>query len=108
MIPSRVTYAMRYYCTVIVSFRDAGTEQLWKYGHSKKLPNELHRLALKKLYILNAALALENLNVPPGNRLEKLRGDRKGQHSIRINDRYRICFQWLDGNAYLVEVVDYH
>jgi proteic killer suppression protein len=63
---------------------------------------------MKKLYILNAALALENLAVPPGNRLEKLRGDRDGQHCIRINDQYRICFVWRDGNAHDVEVVDYH
>jgi len=72
------------------------------------LPAQLNRQALKKLYILNAALALENLMVPPGNLLEKLRGDREGQHSIRINDQYRICFVWLDGNAQGVEVVDYH
>jgi proteic killer suppression protein len=57
---------------------------------------------------LNAALALENLTVPPGNRLERLRGDRAGQHSIRVNDRYRICFVWRDGSAHNVEVVDYH
>jgi proteic killer suppression protein len=63
---------------------------------------------LKKLYILNAALALENLTVPPGNRLERLRGDRAGQHSIRVNDQYRICFIWRGGNAHEVEVVDYH
>jgi len=63
---------------------------------------------LKKLYILNAALALDNLAVPPGNRLERLRGDREGQHSIRVNDRYRICFVWREGSAYEVEVVDYH
>jgi proteic killer suppression protein len=63
---------------------------------------------MKKLYILNAALQVENLSVPPGNRLERLCGDRDGQHSIRINDRYRICFVWRDGNAHEVEVVDYH
>ena len=63
---------------------------------------------MKKLYILNAALALDNLAVPPGNRLERLRGDREGQHSIRVNDRYRICFVWREGSAYEVEVVDYH
>ncbi len=93
---------------MIAGFADAETERLWKTGRCKRLPAKLNRLALKKLYILNAALALENLAVPPGNRLEKLRGDREGQHSIRINDRYRICFVWRDGNAYGVEVVDYH
>jgi toxin HigB-1 len=99
---------MRYDRGVIASFRDADSERLWETGHCKKLPSDLHRLALKKLYILNAALALENLMVPPGNRLEKLRGDRKGQHSIRINDKYRICFEWRAGKAHFVEIVDYH
>jgi proteic killer suppression protein len=68
----------------------------------------LCRSAFKKLAILNAAVALENLRVPPGNRLEALKGDRAGQHSIRINDRYRVCFLWRDGHAYDVEIVDYH
>ena len=93
---------------MIVSFHDADTRELWENGRCKKLPNELHRQALKKLYILHAALVLENLTVPPGNRLEKLRGNRKGQHSIRINEKYRICFMWRDGNAHQVEIVDYH
>ena len=93
---------------MIAGFGDADTERLWTAGRSRRLPAQLNRLALKKLYILNAALALENLMVPPGNRLEKLRGDRKGWHSIRINDQYRICFVWRDGNAHDVEVVDYH
>jgi len=93
---------------MIAGFRDSGTESLWTTGRCKRLPAQLNRQALKKLYILNAALELENLAVPPGNRLEKLRGDRKGQHSIRINDQYRICFIWRDGNAHEVEVVDYH
>ncbi len=93
---------------MIAGFRDADTEKLWTLGRCKRLPAKLHRQALKKLYILNAALALENLTVPPGNRLEKLRGDRDGQHSVRINGRYRICFVWRDGNAHEVEVVEYH
>ncbi len=93
---------------MIAGFRDADTERLWTAGRSKRPPAQLNRQALKKLYILNAALALENLMVPPGNRLEKLRGDREGWHSIRINDQYRICFVWRDGNAHDVEVVDYH
>jgi toxin HigB-1 len=104
----RDTYALRYYLTVIASFHDASTRELWETGESRRFPSDLHRKALKKLYILNAALRLENLLVPPGNRLEKLKGDRAGQHSIRINDRYRICFQWSDGNAHQVEIVDYH
>ncbi len=93
---------------MIAGFRDAETEKLWTTGKCKKLPAQLNRQALKRLYILNAALALENLMVPPGNRLERLRGDGEGQHSIRINDRYRICFVWRDGNAREVEAVDYH
>ena len=93
---------------MIAGFRDADTEKLWTTGRCKRLPPQLSRQALKKLYILNAALALENLNVPPGNRLEKLRRDRAGQHSIRVNDQYRICFVWRDGNAHEVELVDYH
>jgi proteic killer suppression protein len=98
---------------MIAGFRDADTERLWKTGRSKRLPPRLNRQALKKLYILHAALALENLTVPPGNRLEKLRGDRQGQYSIRINasnenDQYRICFAWRNGNAHNVEVTDYH
>jgi proteic killer suppression protein len=93
---------------MIAGFRDADTERLWTTGWCKRLPPQLNRQGLKKLYILNAAPRLENLFVPPGNRLESLRGDREGQHSIRINDRYRICFVWRDGNAHDVEVVDYH
>jgi proteic killer suppression protein len=93
---------------MIAGFRDADTEELWTSGRCKRLPAQLNRQALKKLYILNAALALGNLTVPPGNRLERLRGNREGQHSIRINDRYRVCFVWRDGNAHDVEVVDYH
>lgn len=93
---------------MIVSFRDADTEKLWQSGRSRRLPAALHRRAFKKLAILNAAVVLDNLNVPPGNRLEALRGERSGQHSVRINDQYRICFVWRDGNALDVEIVDYH
>lgn len=93
---------------MIASFRDADTEMLWKTGRSRRIPASLRRSAFKKLAILNAALELLNLTVPPGNRLEALSGRRKGQHSIRVNDQFRICFAWRDGNAYDVEVVDYH
>lgn len=93
---------------MIASFHDPDTRELWETGRCKKLPADLHRQALKKLYLLNAALAIENLVVPPGNRLEKLRGERAGQYSIRINDKYRICFEWRDGRAHRVEIVDYH
>ena len=93
---------------MIKSFRDADTERLWKEGRPRRLPASLRKPALKKLQMLNAAGVAGDLAVPPGNRLERLRGDREGQHSIRINDQYRICFVWRDGNAYDVEVTDYH
>ena len=93
---------------MIASFRDADTEKLWQTGRSRRLPAALHRRAFKKLAILNAAVALANLTAPPGNRLEALHGDRPGQHSVRINDQYRICFVWRDGNAFDVEIADYH
>lgn len=93
---------------MIVSFRDGETEALWLHGKSRRLPPDLQRRAFKKLAILNAAVALDNLAVPPGNHLEALRGTRAGQHSIRVNNQYRVCFRWQDGNAFDVEVVDYH
>jgi proteic killer suppression protein len=100
---------MRYYRQeMIVSFRDKETEKLWESGRSRRLPAALQLRAFKKLAILNAAIAPENLKVPVGNQLESLRGDRGGQYSIRINDQYRICFVWRDGNAFEVEIVDYH
>jgi len=92
---------------VIASFRDRETEKIWNGEYSRKLPTNIQEAALTKLRLLNAAVRLENLMVPPGNRLEALKGDRKGQHSIRINRQWRICFQW-SGNAHKVEIVDYH
>jgi proteic killer suppression protein len=93
---------------VIVSFRDTDTQLLWETGKSRRIPANLRISAWKKLSILNAAVALDNLTVPPGNKLEALKKDRKGQHSIRVNDQYRVCFLWRDNNAYDVEIVDYH
>jgi proteic killer suppression protein len=93
---------------MIASFRDKETERLWQSGRNRRFPAELARRAFRKLAILNAAIALENLKVPPGNQLEALRGDRAGQHSIRINDQYRVCFAWRNGHAFDVEIVDYH
>ena len=93
---------------MIASFRDKETERLWQSGKSRRLPADLQRRTFRKLAILNAALTLENLTVPSGNQLEALRGDRTGQHSIRINDQYRVCFIWRNGNAFDVEIVDYH
>jgi proteic killer suppression protein len=92
---------------MIASFGDRETEQLWLCGTSRRLPADLRRRAFKKLAILNAAVTLENLKVPPGNQLEALRGDRRGQHSIRVNDPYRVCFRWRQGNAFEVEIVDH-
>ena len=93
---------------MIKTFRDAETERLWKEERSRRIPAGLHRAALKKLQTLNAAGALGDLVLPPGNRLERLKGNREGQHSIRINDQYRVCFVWRAGDAYDVEIVDYH
>lgn len=93
---------------MIASFRDKETERLWRSGKSRRLPPALRLRAFKKLAILNAVVGLDNLMVPPGNQLEALRGGRVGQHSIRVNDQYRVCFVWRDGNAHEVEIVDYH
>jgi proteic killer suppression protein len=93
---------------VIKGFADKETEKLWNRVRSKAIPANLQRKALQKLTQVHLAEDLNDLRVPPGNRLEKLSGERAGQHSIRINDRYRVCFVWDDGDAYDVEVVDYH
>ena len=93
---------------VMKSFADKETERLWQRKRSKAVPANLHRGALKKLTQIHVAGDLNDLRVPPGNRLEALSGSRKGQHSIRINDQYRMCFVWGGGDAYEVEVTDYH
>ncbi len=93
---------------MIASFRDRETEELFRTGNSRRLPSTLLRVSARKLMWLHTARDLNDLRVPPGNHLEALRGDRAGQHSIRINDQYRICFEWKDGNAFQVEIVDYH
>ena len=93
---------------MIVSFRDKETERLWQSGRSRRLPADLQLRAFKKLALLNAAVTLDNLRVPPGNQLEALRGIRTGQHSIRINDQYRVCFVWRNGSVFNVEIADYH
>ncbi|MDX1420915.1 MAG: type II toxin-antitoxin system RelE/ParE family toxin [Rubricoccaceae bacterium] len=95
---------------MIVSVHDAGTEAIFDGRSTKRsrktLPTSLHAIAQRKLDLLNTAAALSDLRVPPRNRLEKLVGDRKGQHSIRINDQYRICFVWTDGGPERVEITD--
>ena len=93
---------------MIASFGDADTELLWQTGKSRRIPAEIRRTAWKRLAILNAAMELGNPRVPPGNRLEELKKDRRGQHSIRVNDQCRICFRWQSGNVHDVEIVDYH
>ena len=93
---------------MIRSFATTETERLFQRLTVLKFPPGLRRTAQRKLLLIDAAEQLEDLRVPPGNRLEKLVGDRKGQHSIRINDQWRICFRWSDGDAFDVEVVDYH
>jgi proteic killer suppression protein len=93
---------------MIRSFQDKEAEKTFKRQRSSKLPETLQRSALRKLRMLNRAASLDDLRVPPANRLEKLKGDRTGQHSIRINDQWRICFEWHDHDAFRVEIVDYH
>jgi proteic killer suppression protein len=93
---------------VIQTFRDRETERLFDRNPSRKLGANVQRAALRKLRILDAAVTLQDLRVPPGNRLEKLKGNRAGQHSIRINDQWRVCYVWDSGDAYDVEITDYH
>ncbi len=92
---------------MIVNFTCKDTEQLFREGRNRRF-DAIARQALRRLNILNAAIALDELRVPPGNRLETLLGDRAGQHSIRINDQWRICFIWKDGCVHDVAIVDYH
>lgn len=93
---------------MIKSFRDKDTERLFARQFVRRFPAQLHRAAWVKLALLDAAEQVDDLRVPPGNRLEKLSGSREGQYSSRINDQYRVCFQWRAGDAYEVEVTDYH
>ncbi|HET8577209.1 MAG TPA: type II toxin-antitoxin system RelE/ParE family toxin [Methylomirabilota bacterium] len=93
---------------MIRSFRNRETEQVFRRERARRLSLDLQRIAQRKLVMLDAAESLQDLRVPPGNRLERLSGDREGQHSIRINDQWRVCFRWRDGDAHDVEIVDYH
>lgn len=93
---------------MIRSFRDHDTERIFHRQKVRSFPSDLLRVALRKLVMLDAATTLADLKVPPANRLEKLAGDRLGQHSIRVNDQFRICFRWLGSDAHDVEIVDYH
>jgi proteic killer suppression protein len=93
---------------VISSFNSKETERIFNRERSRKLPSDIQQVALRKLRMLNRAVTLQDLRVPPANRLEKLSGGRAGQYSIRINDQWRICFEWNEGSADNVEIVDYH
>jgi proteic killer suppression protein len=93
---------------MIRSFACPETERLFADESSRRFPPSIQRVARRKLLMVHAAHRLEDLRVPPGNRLEALKGDRSGQHSIRINDQWRVCFVWKDGEAHGVEIVDYH
>jgi len=100
---------VQYYLIVIVNFKSDETKLIFEGFTSRYYPPDIPRMALRKLLLLNAAISINDLRVPPGNRLEKLVGDRKGQYSIRINNQWRICFIWTgENNADQVEIVDYH
>ena len=93
---------------MILSFADGETELVWKGQRSRKLPSDIQSVALRKLRMLNQAKLLDDLRVPPGNRLEALKGNRSGAHSIRINYQWRVCFVWTEGGPSDVSIVDYH
>jgi toxin HigB-1 len=93
---------------MIKSFNDKETEKVYSRESSRKLPEDIQQVALRKLRMINNAKNLNDLRIPPANNLEKLKRDREGQHSIRINDQWRICFKWKDGDAHEVEITDYH
>ena len=94
---------------MIKSFSDKSTKEFWDTGKSQGMPPaNLRKASRKKLAMLNSAARVEDLRIPPGNRLEQLQHDRQGQHSIAINDQYRVCFVWQEGDAYDVEITDYH
>ena len=93
---------------MIRSFRCEETRGIFELRRSRRVPSDIQRIALRKLRMLNRSINLEDLRIPPANRLEKLAGNHAGQWSIRINDQWRICFRWHDGDAFDVEIVDYH
>lgn len=94
--------------SVIRTFKDKETQKIFNRQRSRKLPSDIQQVALRKLRMLNRAETIQDLRVPPANRLERLKGDREGQYSIRVNDQWRLCFDWKDGDALNVELVDYH
>jgi toxin HigB-1 len=93
---------------MIKSFADRDAEQIWRGYRARRLPSDIQTVALRKLFMIEAAETIEDLREPPGNRLEMLKGDRKGMWSIRINQQWRICFNWENGYAENIEIIDYH
>ena len=93
---------------MIISFRCEETQKIFEGVRSRKLPSDIQQVSRRKLRMINSAESLNDLRIPPANRLEALKGGRSGQHNIRINDQWRICFVWQGGNATNVEIVDYH
>lgn len=108
LLPIDVYTQNVYNTSMIRSFADKETWKIYNQIFSKKLPHDIQRIALRKLIMLDNAINLDDLKVPPGNRLETLHGNRKGQYSIRINDQFRICFREKDNDFYEVEIDDYH
>ncbi len=106
MITIDIINDIRYYPAVIKTFANQETAEIWRPGKTRGSPPA--SVTRRKLAILDSAQALDDLKIPPGNRLEKLHGDRQGQYSIRINDQYGICFEWRGADAYEVEITDYH
>lgn len=100
--------AICYYFYMIKSFSSKETQKIWEGQFSKKLPPDIQRIARRKLRMLNNSRIINDLTVPPANNLEQLKGNRKGQYSIRINDQWRICFTWKNEDCHDVEIVDYH
>jgi len=101
-------HVMRYDCDVIKTFANRHTQEVYETGKSKQLPSEILRRAIRRMEYLDFATRMEDLKVPPGNRLHKLARDREGQYSVSVNDQWRICFRFLDGDVYDVELTDYH
>lgn len=108
MSDMRVSNVWRYYGSVIVSWADEEAKRIFNRERSRRLPADIQETARRKLLMLDAASRIDDLRIPPANRLERLSGRRSGQWSIRINDQWRICFEWRGGNAAAVEIADYH
>lgn len=93
---------------MIKSFKSKETQKIFNREYSRNLPSSIQKVAMRKLWMINAATFIDDLRIPPANHLEKLKGKRKGQYSIRINDQWRVCFKWQQGDAYNVAIIDYH